>query len=269
MGKDGAKKDDIETKFSRIEEMFQDLKSTFTQRTKEIEDQLKKVIDSQAFISKQYDKFSNVIDNIMKDNVQLRKENEQIQKRVDLIEKELKEARRETNDLEQYGRRSMVEISGVPQTPEENTENIVLQISKHMKLDITHEDIEASHRISTRENASIIVKFNNRKVRDNFYLRRISLKGRTTHDLHLAVERQASKVFINESLTRKNKELFSTALQYKKDNNFRYLWTRNGTIFIRKSDQYKPTRITFVEDLNKDPIPLGNSKQITNSSPSF
>ena len=83
----------------------------------------------------------------MKDNTNLRKEYDILAERQTTTEKQLALARSEINDLEQYGRRSMLEVAGIPRNPEEDTEEIVVDLCKGMNVEVTSEDIEACHRI--------------------------------------------------------------------------------------------------------------------------
>ena len=57
-------------------------------------------------------------------------------------------------------------------------------------------------------------------------------------------------VYFNDHLTPKHKELFSAARTKKFNNNYKYLWTRNGRIFIRKTDVSEVIRVTSEEVVN-------------------
>ena len=98
------------------------------------------------------------------------------------LQTELARCKREINDLEQYGRRSMVDIH-VPRTNEENTDKIVQDIGKLINVPLEENDIEVSHRVLTNQKAPIIVKFSSRKVRDEFFKNRNKLKNFTRIDL--------------------------------------------------------------------------------------
>ena len=51
------------------------------------------------------------------------------------------------NNLEQYSRRECVEISGIPEVKDENTNDIVIKVGSLIGLDITGNDISVSHRL--------------------------------------------------------------------------------------------------------------------------
>ena len=154
-------------------------------------------------------------------------------------------------ELDQYGRRSTLEIAGIPRADEENTEEICIKLFNSLGVNVHAKDIEACHRISQRENANISVRFNNRKPRDKVLMNRRQLRGKSTHDFGINTERSPAKIFLNESLTRQNKELFRQAQEFKRGHAFKFIWTRNGNIFIRKTEHSKVIKITHQNDLKE------------------
>lgn len=101
------------------------------------------------------------------------------------------------DDLEQYGRRPMVRVSGIPETPNENTtEKIVTTLAK-ADIPLQSEDIIISHRVGKWSNArdkprQIIAKL--RSVDLKFHL------VKNAKNLRRHVE--TSSVAINEDLTK-------------------------------------------------------------------
>ena len=71
--------------------------------------------------------------------------------------------------MEQYSRRSNVEISGIfNEVSDENLEKNVIDICKESSIDLNPYDIEACHRLTSERfnisnNKRVIVKFINRK----------------------------------------------------------------------------------------------------------
>ena len=51
------------------------------------------------------------------------------------------------NYLEQYSRRECVEISGIPEVKDENTDDIVIKVGSLIRLHLTKNDISVSHRL--------------------------------------------------------------------------------------------------------------------------
>ena len=94
-------------------------------------------------------------------------------------------------------------------------------------------EIQACHRVGLKHDTTIICKFGNRKLRDAFLQKRKQTRNISGKDLGLKAK--DVKVFINESLTRKNKYLFKLARDKKKEIGWDFVWTRNGVIFARKN----------------------------------
>ena len=248
-------KEEINSRFDQIECLLRELKEESSKRYVEIDQKLNDVIESQKFLSKQYENFRNTIDNLINDNVKMREQLDKLRQQVGEAEKKVKTALDEVNNLEQYGRRDMIEIGGIPRTSDESVEDIVVHLFDKLQLRLTKTDIEAAHRISTRERASIIVKFASRRTRDAAYSKRNLLKTVQTHDFGIATERDSSKIYLNESLSRSNKALFSQALGFKKTHNVKFLWTRNGNIYMRLSETAKKVvQIKCADDLSLEKL---------------
>ena len=70
-----------------------------------------------------------------------------MQKTLNKLDISLKSVTKANNDLEQYTRRECVEISGIPQKPDESTNTIVKQLGKAVGVEIADIDISVSHRL--------------------------------------------------------------------------------------------------------------------------
>ena len=159
------------------------------------------------------------------------------------LEEKITNLKKTCNELEQYSRRECLEIHGIPLPPKErnikeNTNELVIKIGDKMGVPVGPEDISVSHRIPTsqkyqgkRSAPAIIVKFKRRDTKEMFYRGRKELRGLTTKDFGYTNE---NNIFINESLTEANKELFKATLKVKKDYKYDYIWSTNGKIYLRK-----------------------------------
>ena len=56
-------------------------------------------------------------------------------------------------------------------------------------------------------------------------------------------------IFINENLTYHKKKPFWKSKQKAKETGFKFYWTLNGNVFVRKSEDDKPILIKNVHDL--------------------
>jgi len=94
----------------------------------------------------------------------------------------------------------------------ECTVEIVVNLVKKLGVNITNDDISICHGLAPptkkHPNPIIIAKFNNQKLRDSIYSRWMKLKN---------IDRTMSggqTLYINESITKTNKQIFNAALLY-------------------------------------------------------
>ena len=155
----------------------------------------------------------------------------------------------------------MVETSGIPRQTRENCEELVLKLASKINIDLKEEEIEACHRTSSKPDAPIIVKLGSRKKSALMLSKQAKSNAKkcSIADLgfkmpphsHSTPKDVSGKVFINESLTSRNKNLLRLTKLKKRELNFKFVWTRNGTVFVRKDENSPIKRIAFLEDLEK------------------
>jgi len=91
----------------------------------------------------------------------------------------------------------------------------------------------------------IIVRFISRKKRNALFKARKNFKDAKFDFL------SSKGVFLNENLTPTNRQLLFQANKKRKDNQWKYLWTSNGRIFARKSDNSSSIQIKNECDIQK------------------
>ena len=210
------------------------------------------------FVNAKYEELLEMMKSSKEERKALKDENKILKATIRSIESSLESVTRVNNDLEQYTRKECVEIRGIPvaATPsEEQTNNIATNVGKLLGMDITQNDISVSHRMPQSQKhkgkpgpPAIIVKFTRRDVKDNFYRARKQLKDLTTRDLGYS---EKNKIYLAESLTERNRILFKDCLKVKKDMEFKFIWTLDGKIFMRKDKDSAVRHINNKEDLQK------------------
>ena len=188
------------------------------------------------------------------------------------LRKEIDELKDANDEAEQYSRRSCLIFSGIPETPDENTDDKIIQFCKNdLGVDIREEDIERSHRLGTTSTQSrtrnrssgstslhspqssttdsarktrppgprnLIVKFTRYRKREKVYSARFNLKNVN------------NIVYINESLTKKRKDLFwKIRSRYKTI--VSKIWTQDGRICVKLRDDRGRVNVSSENDLNK------------------
>ena len=154
------------------------------------------------------------------------------------------------NALTQYGRCQNLEIVGVPVTSNEDTNAIVQEIAELLLVTISSKDISTSHRLHTKSKSNpppIIVRFVNRDVRNRIYSNRKNARNADFTKLSIKGE---EKIFINENLTYLEKKLFWKSKQKAKKAGFKFFWTMNANVYVRKLEDDKPILIKNEQDLD-------------------
>ena len=144
-------------------------------------------------------------------------------------------------------------VKGIPFTNDEDTDKIIGNLIHEMEAPIDLSKIDISHRQSNRQDAGIIAKFVDRRSRNIFYNSRKKLGDNNITSKSLGY-RVDQKIFINESLTQINGDIFKEARsKLLKTNKMRYVWTTsNGQIKAsRGGDKAKIFNIKSKEDVTE------------------
>ena len=142
---------------------------------------------------------------------------------LDAVRKVARDALVQANDNEQYSRRNNIRIRGLPIPDGSNGPELVSTwIGRTLGLpDVTASDIAAAHRLPARTGKleSVIVRFQNRQVRDRVIKARKSLKN--------------TAYSIADDLTSLNLSLIT---RLKADDRIQDAWSWQGKIKVKRSD---------------------------------
>ena len=126
-----------------------------------------------------------------------------------------------------------------------------------IEVDISDTDISVSHRIALSNNGeagstpirhpAIVVKFTNR---DRFYKARTKLKSYNIRDIGLGRYGE-NNIFIQKSLTEAKRKLFKNCLKFRKEQNYKFIWTYYGVIYLRSNEHTPASHITSIRDLER------------------
>ena len=157
----------------------------------------------------------------------------------------------------------MVEISGIPRMDDEKPVELITkmaQIAKFQNFDDS--TIDVAHRISTKDDATIIVLFTNRSAREEFYSQKRKLSAINVNQIMCKEEEgkypdpeeqrdPSTFVFLNESLTPENKKLLGETRRRAKEAGYKHTYTHKGRIHVRKTDRSKDIHIRCREDIDQ------------------
>jgi len=97
-------------------------------------------------------------------------ENQDLEDNVRKLQAESGQILENINNLEQYGRHECLEFQGLSCEESENTDQLVIGVSKVLQVDLSAKDISLSRRLSpaseTNRQPTIIARFCSRRIRD-------------------------------------------------------------------------------------------------------
>ena len=200
-----------------------------------------------------------LIRKISLENTALKKELLELKDKDDQKSKRISELENEVIDLQQYIRRNNVEICGIPEDVSQNDlEKTVLKIAESIGVYISSNDIEACHRLNTKNEKSpkkTIVRFVNRKFCDQMHLNKFKLrdnKGNTRSKLKdINIH---GKIFINSNLCPYFKFIWGRCKRIYDQKMINRFWVYNGFIFIALEENSPKIKINHLDKL-KDIFP--------------
>ena len=187
----------------------------------------------------------------------LEKDNGQLQQSNDRLQRQVVDLTRQVTDLDQYHRRVNLEFAGVLEEEGEDPDKLVLQIAKKIYPGISAGDIDVVHRLGkansdgNRGPRTIIARFTNRRSRNAIYDGRRQLQHVTTKDLGFRRSNGNGRIYVNENLVASTRELLKETNKARRSAGYKYLWTNNGRIYVKKDDRSIPSLISKKEDLSK------------------
>lgn len=228
---------------SLVPELTKSLSGIFNSELRSIKEDIQCFKESMNFLNNQYEDF-------LKDQKlntvhieQLKSQNQELTSTVQDLSYRL-------NDLEQRARDKNVEIQCVPESRSENLINTLCKICEVVECPITEEQITRCTRIvkldrSSARPRSIVAEFASNKHEDRFLAAVIKF-NRSHPDgklntSHIDVKGPKKPIYVVEHLSPANKHLHAAARAKAKELNYKYVWVKNGRIFMRKTDhsEYK------------------------------
>lgn len=251
-----VKKDDIDALTpdrirAIIREEMKEAVSSIADTLADLKNEFSKLQNSVDFISKKYDTVLKRIDDV-----------ENKSKSISVIQSDINGLKSLNDDIqlhiqkqEQWGRRSNIEIIGLPEKTGENLLNIVSQLGSYAKCPVNPQtDIDFVTRVAHKSKdvkkkpRPVIVRFLARHKKDNFLAHLRDVKDLKACDVGY---QDTSRVYFNEHLTTSNKILLNKTKKIANDKFYRYVWVKNHSIMVRKNDSSQAIHISSETDLKK------------------
>lgn len=152
------------------------------------------------------------------------------------LQAEVTKLSNEININDQMLRLNNIEIKGIPQIKNENLFEVVSKIGNLIGQQINKSDINfVTRAISKTKPKPIIVGFVLRYKKQDFVASAKSHTPGLTAE-NLGFTNATSRIFINDHLSKANKQLFTKAKKIAMEQNFKYVWVQNSQILTRKND---------------------------------
>lgn len=236
----------LRDEFGKLSKFIDNRLSVLEHAIEEVREGQSGIVQSISFLDEKFEEMRKKTERIEKENQELQKQNGRLEQKVNELSSQLKE-------LDQYHRRVNLEITGVPEAQGENPEELVLKIAQHIHPGTSAKDLDVVHRLGRPSEESqrprpFIVRFSSRRARNAIYDGRRKLKSFSAKDLGF---RSSSKIYINENLISSTRELLKEANTARRSAGFKFLWTQNGRIFVRKDEKSQPLIVSSKEDFVK------------------
>lgn len=232
------------------EEILAQVQRMLLQQLTPIKEDIENVKSSLNFFNEQFDSITKRLDIIENDQ----KSTKTAILDMNKLKSSMTKIEHSNNNIEQWSRRSNIEIYGIPERKNENLFDILNTIADRVQVKISPTiDIDFITRVAPKiadpkKTKPIIIRFIARYKKDDFLSRARRLKLKACDIGYTSCE---NPVFFNEHLTAFNKSLLHQAKNLAKAKEYNYVWVKNCTIFARKNDTSPVIAITNEEDLNK------------------
>lgn len=224
---------------------FEKIRNIFKEETVALEERI--MIKLQNMMKQENDRFKEILNKQNEIIKELQRENRNIKKKV--------------MSMEQYSRRSNIQINNIPVIPNENIQDLLCEIGEKIGVELNYgTDIQAAHRVPSKKdnNKPIIVKFSNREKRTSFIVaaRKAKLKcGQLdmAKDLMFSAE---NKIYFNDHMTVEGMKIFYEARKAVKERKVESAWTMNGRIFVKRDQMSERKEIEDMDDLKPFLVPF-------------
>jgi hypothetical protein len=231
---------------SEIIKALQSINSKITN----VESVVNAIQGSQDFLSSKYDELLSEIKALREDNRRLTNEVSEFKRQIKDKDVIIEELKLQINDIDQYVRTSNLEIHGVEGSSKEDPALILKKIAEKINVDFREEEFNVVHPLPVRNTGrppTLLIQFTSKTARSNWLS-----KGKAAKLTNKDLGGDSDKlIYFNENLTPFNRNLLRETKAKAKLLIYRYVWTKQGKIFVRKNDTSQILRIRSLPDLSK------------------
>ncbi|CAG4943385.1 unnamed protein product [Colias eurytheme] len=141
----------------------------------------------------------------------------------------------------------MIEIRNIPPTPAATADllSVVNKTCDSLDVPIQLSDIKDVSKIINKFNqkkpsATVLVDFTTISIKNKILSKVKEFNKTNTHNKfnsqHIGIPGPVVPIYITESLTAKTRKLFYLARQFANVHGYKFCWTTNGRVYMRKTD---------------------------------
>lgn len=150
-----------------------------------------------------------------------------------------------------------VDIAGIAEEEGESVQHLVLACAAKLGVSLDDRDIVKCSRVGVRRLESqeapkprvITVRLARRSTRDDI-LKAARVRRNTTTE-GLGLRAPPRPLYVNDRLTRLNRHLFNRARELARKAGWRFVWTRDGRVYIRREQGAPASRVRSDADLER------------------
>ncbi|CAK1546890.1 unnamed protein product [Leptosia nina] len=160
-------------------------------------------------------------------------------------------------------RRRNIRRIRIPENSGENITHIVISLAQKVGFTLEERDIVSADRMGSRlqreiqhindntaqpfRSRTIVVKLTRKQLREDFLREARVHRGAVTSGTN--VEGGVKRFYVNERLTRVNRQLFQMTRREAKTKNWRHVWTRGGRVYARRDQNSTLCKIRSESDV--------------------
>lgn len=224
-------------KLNSQEEKNEDMKEYFETKFQHLENKMDALVEN---LKSEFNKRLETLEN-------------QLEVKNDIIE----DLETRLDELEIRSRIANIEIRGVPETRGEDVKTIVEHIGRVIGCGDIHEgDIQVAHRVFSKQPRGpkpIVAHLGSRHMKNKWIAAYKQCKASRQFAPLLASELNSSlpetQIYVYEHITTKRKILLAETRDFAKKADLKYVWTREGAIFVREKENDQVHKITTAKHL--------------------
>jgi hypothetical protein len=239
-----------------INEAIEKQTKKIVQRMETFENEIKQEIqefkNSLTFLSDKYDELSNEFKTLDGNYKGLSNKYKQMEDENKKLKSTLDAVKGKQTFLDNQNKIKNIEIVGIPLTPNENLKEITKKISNKLMIPEEELNIEEINRNFSKkpEGGNIIMKLKTKNSRDKWINAFKKMKPKlTTKDIN--ENYKFNKVYINEHVSGETKNLLRETKTIKDSLKVKFIWLKEGKVFVREKEGTKAIIVNNIEDITK------------------